>query len=245
MRGRVLHISLGEAVREHRTPAYKLVLGVDAELALCHAGRRGNVRAVLVPPGTTQSLTAHGLAVGVFMAAGSELAPYLAYQTGAVPLRGSIAAGLVSLAQSLARSDGSWDHDFADEAFRMLGLRGRRPVDARAERSLRSLQRAPNRSLQDLASAVRLSPDRLRHLVAQETGMPLSEHRLLQRTTLAIERLLGGASIAAAACAAGFADHAHFTRTFGRLFGRTPSSVPACSVMWATWAERGDARLST
>jgi AraC-like DNA-binding protein len=111
-------------------------------------------------------------------------------------------------------------------------------MDARTERSLRSLQQAPNHSLQDLAAAVQLSPERLRHLVAQQTGMPLSEHRLLQRTTFAMERRLGGAGIAAAASAAGFADHAHFARTFRRLFGRTPSSMPLRSVMWATWAER-------
>jgi methylphosphotriester-DNA--protein-cysteine methyltransferase len=103
---------------------------------------------------------------------------------------------------------------------------------------LQRLQHAPNRSLQELADAVRLSPERLRHLVAQETGMTLSEHRLLHRTTLAIEHRLAGASIPAAADAAGFADHAHLTRTFARVFGRTPSSMPARSVMWSTWAER-------
>jgi AraC-like DNA-binding protein len=102
----------------------------------------------------------------------------------------------------------------------------------------RSLQRAPNRPLSELAAEAGLSPGRFRHLVAEDTGMPLCEHRLLQRTTLALEHMLGGASIASAACAVGFADHAHLTRTFKRLFGRTPSSMPTRSVLRASWAER-------
>jgi AraC-like DNA-binding protein len=46
---------------------------------------------------------------------------------------------------------------------------------------------------------------------------------LRRRIARACERLaVSGDNIAAIACDAGFADHAHFTRTFGRVAGCTP-----------------------
>jgi AraC family transcriptional regulator len=240
MRERVLHLSRGEAVREHRTPAFKLVIGVDADLTLSQDGRSGAVRAALVPPCSAHALTAHGWAVGIFMAAGSTFAPYRSHEGDVLTLHGRLCDALVSLARALIASDGRDDGAFVDQAFRLLRLQRVQRLDGRVAGSLQRLQHAPDRPLPELASAARLSPERLRHLVAEETGMPFSEHRLLQRTTLAMEHCLAGASIPAAARAAGFADHAHLTRTFARLFGRTPSSMPERSVMSSTWAERTD-----
>jgi AraC-like DNA-binding protein len=240
MRGRVLHVGSGERVREHRTPAYKLVVGVDTEFTLRSAGQIGPVRALLVPPCVAQTLTTQGLAIGIFMEAGGPLAPYTS-SSACTAVHGKSRAALVALAQRFVHGDGHDEAAFCDEAYRVLGLRGpsARRLDARSEQCLRTLRQFPNRPLEQLARSAHLSSERLRHLIAERTGMPLSEHRLLQRTTLAIERRLLGAPLSQAASAAGFADHAHFTRTFGRLFGRTPSSVPARAELRETWAERG------
>lgn len=239
MRGKLLHVGSGDRVREHRTPAYKLVIGVDAELTLQCAGARGQLRAVLVPPCVAQALHAPGLALGIFMEAGGPLTPYAA-PTTCLAIHGQRAAALLTLARAFVRDGCRDEAAFSEDAYRVLALEpAARRLDARSERCLRSLRHAPNRSLGELAAAVRLSPERLRHLVAEQTGIPLREHRLLQRTTLAMEQVLGGAAIAAAARFAGFADHAHLTRTFGRLFGRTPSSLPAHVRLHASWGERG------
>lgn len=239
MRGRALHVGSGELVREHRTPAYKLVIGVDADLGFSCGGRVGAVRVVLVPPCVSQTLSTEGVAMGIFMEAGSSLAPY-ASPSACAEVNGKTRAALVAMAQAFLRGDGRDEAAFCDEAYRVLGLAslGASQLEARSEECLRTLSRFPNQPLEQLATSARLSSERLRHLIVEQTGMPLSEHRLMQRTTLAIERLLRGASLSQAASAAGFADHAHFTRTFGRLFGRTPSSVPARAELSATWAER-------
>jgi AraC-like DNA-binding protein len=237
MRGRVLHMSTREAVREHRTPAYKLVIGVDADLTFTCAGRSGLARAVLVSPCVAQAMEAQGLAVGIFQEAGSALAPYRAVSTSCLSLSGKMRDRLVALARESTRSDGRDDAGFADEAFRLLGLASRSVPESRVARTLERLKRAPDMTLSELAVSADLSSERLRHLIVEQTGMPLSEHRLLRRTTAAIEHLLRGVPIAQSAARSGFADHAHLTRTFGRMFGRSPSSLPARSALQATWAE--------
>lgn len=45
------------------------------------------------------------------------------------------------------------------------------------------------------------------------------------RLQAAIRESAQGATLTHAACAAGFADAAHLTRTFRRMFGIAPSSV--------------------
>jgi AraC-like DNA-binding protein len=96
----------------------------------------------------------------------------------------------------------------------------------------------PRIPLIELARRVHLSPERLRHLIVEETRVPLREHRLLQKTTSALEHAFSGASLTTAAAAAGFSDQAHLTRTFVRLFGRTPSSRPARTWLHSSWAPR-------
>ncbi len=240
MRGRVLHLSLQEAVREHRTPAYKLLIGIDADLAFTWTGRKGTLRAVLVAPNVAQQVEAKGLAVGMFCEAGSALAPHRALSAPYVAIAGKLCDALVAVAWECARGAGCADGELSAEAFRHLRLASPQRLDARVQHSLGRLKRTPDVPLHTLASDARVSAERLRHLIAEQTCLPLSEHRLLQRTTLAIEHMLRGVPVARSAAAAGFADHAHFTRSFGRMFGRAPSSMPARSLLHASWAERAE-----
>ncbi|MFB9431776.1 helix-turn-helix domain-containing protein [Streptoalloteichus tenebrarius] len=69
-----------------------------------------------------------------------------------------------------------------------------------------------------------LSPPRLRALVREAAGAPLSRLRQWQRLRTAV-RVLPHGSTADAATTAGFADQAHLTRTARRLAGRTPGSL--------------------
>jgi AraC-like DNA-binding protein len=74
-------------------------------------------------------------------------------------------------------------------------------------------------SLVDAARRVALSKDRLRHLFVEQTGLPLRSYLLWLRLTRGIEAFAAGASLTDAAHQAGFADSAHFSRTFRRMFG--------------------------
>jgi AraC-like DNA-binding protein len=81
-------------------------------------------------------------------------------------------------------------------------------------------------TLDEVARAVHASPFHLARVFRQRTGVPL--HRYLTRLRLraALERLAGGASdLTALALELGFSSHSHFSDTFRREFGRTPSEV--------------------
>lgn len=80
-------------------------------------------------------------------------------------------------------------------------------------------------SLSDASSVAGLSPSRLRHLFVQNTGLPFKTFVLWLRLTRAVETFVAGASLTHAAHEAGFADSAHLSRTFRRMFGVTPAGL--------------------
>jgi len=79
--------------------------------------------------------------------------------------------------------------------------------------------------LSEAAATACLSESRFSHLFAAEVGLPFRTYLLWRRLMLAVERIACGASLTVAAHEAGFADSAHFSRTFHRMFG-----VPAASL---------------
>lgn len=80
-------------------------------------------------------------------------------------------------------------------------------------------------ALHDVATAVALSPGRLRHLFVQETGVAFRPYILWLRLNVAIERSMAGGTWTEAAHDAGFADSAHLSRTFRRMFGISPAML--------------------
>jgi transcriptional regulator GlxA family with amidase domain len=106
----------------------------------------------------------------------------------------------------------------------------RRPATARVRRVVRLLQELPpeaDRSLAGLAAAVGWSPGRLMHAFSEEIGIPLRPYVAWLRLQRAAAAIVGGAALADAAFAAGFADAAHMSRTFRRMFGMPPSLLRA------------------
>jgi len=77
-----------------------------------------------------------------------------------------------------------------------------------------------------LARRLGCSAGRFRHLFRQQVGIGYRSYLLWLRLGVAAEELLGSASLTTAAHAAGFADSAHLTRTFRRMFGLAPSQAP-------------------
>lgn len=109
----------------------------------------------------------------------------------------------------------------ADAAARRL------EPDPRVRRVIRMLAArtgAPP-ALTEAAAEVRLSPGRLRHLFIAETGLHYSGYVLWLRLERAVAVFAAGGSLTDAAHAVGFADSAHLSRTFRRMFGLAPSSL--------------------
>lgn len=103
-----------------------------------------------------------------------------------------------------------------------------RPVgDPRVARALDILASAPEHRvrLADVAAGVSLSASRIAHLLSAEIRIPARRYLLWLRLRDAVQAMARGASITEAAHTAGFADAAHFDRTFRRMLGFTPSAA--------------------
>ncbi len=100
-------------------------------------------------------------------------------------------------------------------------------LDPRVAHALELLRAVPERRIKitELAGAVGLSPSRLAHLFRSHTGLAIRRYLLWLRLGDALRELSGSGSLTVAAHAAGFADSAHFTRTFRRMLGLMPSAL--------------------
>jgi AraC family transcriptional regulator len=102
-----------------------------------------------------------------------------------------------------------------------------RPLDKRIARAIDILRErlAYTVTMTDIAEAVHLSPERFRHLFLQETGIRFRPYVLWLRLEVAVALYGTGSSLTEASHAGGFADSAHFSRTFKRMFGVTAIGI--------------------
>ncbi len=138
-----------------------------------------------------------------------------------------------SAALAVAFNDGVSDAELIACARAVISALGSvhpspaRPLDRRIERAIAILRERPGDAITmaEIAEAVFLSPERFRHLFLQETGIRFRPYVLWLRLELAVACSAAGNSLTDAAHAGGFADSAHFSRTFKRMFGIAPVSV--------------------
>lgn len=99
-------------------------------------------------------------------------------------------------------------------------------VDRRIARVLERLSSHPEARLDasEAAGIACLSESRFSHLFVEEVGLPFRTYLLWRRLMAAVDRIAAGTSLTDAAHDAGFADSAHFSRTFLRMFG-VPASL--------------------
>lgn len=94
-------------------------------------------------------------------------------------------------------------------------------IDSRIQRVIDRLQdpEAGAMTLPEAAGVACLSESRFSHLFVEEVGLPFRTFLLWRRMSRAVALLSAGSRLTEAAHAAGFADSAHFSRTFLRMFG--------------------------
>jgi AraC-like DNA-binding protein len=112
---------------------------------------------------------------------------------------------------------------------RLVGpLRPGRLLDHRLQRVLDWCAEAEATEVTSAAAAAVacLSESRFSHLFVEQMGLPFRSYMLWRKLMRAVQRRAAGASLTEAAHQAGFADSAHFSRTFLRMFG-----IPA-DTMW-------------
>ena len=121
------------------------------------------------------------------------------------------------------------DEAFATAAFAALGIDRQAPpavLHPGVRRALLVLRESDEAvSLQALAAAAGLSAGRLGHLFTEQIGIPPRRYLLWTRVQRAARSIAEGRPITEAAHGAGFADGAHLSRTFRRMFGATPAEL--------------------
>ena len=142
-------------------------------------------------------------------------------------------SGLEPVLEALAQA---WKDNAPRATFEGLGksllaqVSGGADVRGPDERVLRLLGEIGRRidgpvSIEDVRHGINLSSSRLRHLFAEQTGLAFKTYVLWRRLMRAVELMAEGASPTEAAHEAGFADSAHFSRTFRRTFGMPATTL--------------------
>jgi AraC-like DNA-binding protein len=200
----------------HALPAWTLLVPVDGGSVKVFSDGTGRVDddAVLIPPQTWHRVKTHGAHVAVYL--GASMA---ARASNERPRR--ISAAVARRMLDALAVDSAIDPSSAlaglDPSFQSM-----KGVDPRVTAVIDALPGVPR--IDVLAAEIGMSPSRLRAVVRDTVGVPLTQLRLWSRLGHALALLPFG-SAADAAATAGFADQAHLTRTARRFLGRTPAEM--------------------
>lgn len=219
----------------HSHHAIQITLALDGQFDLYVGDRRYSGPAVVVAADVRHAFQPAGQIALVFVepesSAGRRLSSTLLGEEPAATIEDGSLRDQCALLSRLHRSQ-----DVDLEALRRVGhavigaLAGDRDTPAPDERIQEAIAWASSGldrrlSVSEAARNAGLSVDRMSHLFVEQTGLPFRTYLLWLRLTLAVECVASGASLTEAAHQAGFADSAHFSRTFRRMFGVAAASL--------------------
>jgi len=220
----------------HAHHAIQIALAMDSHLRLAAGDDAWREhRGAVVPPHLPHRLAGCGQGTAmIFVEPETAQGRALLERYGAraiADLPADIAEALVAPLRSAYLAAASRDALIARGQQAIAALAGRVPakagVDPRIARAIswvRSRLEVPI-SLSEAAAIANLSPSRFRHLFVAETGVSFRAYLLWARVETAAGAAMSGKSWTAAAHDAGFADSAHLSRTFRRMFGIAPAAL--------------------
>lgn len=224
----------GGASALHAHHAWHLVVGLDGAIAVRDGpqARATPAGAVLTRPDVPHAIDARGTRVAIVFVAPESDAGARLRARGVGPLE-RFGDPDVDRLRALLAPGGPAHADAEDAVARALSLPGdpvgppprSHPAIRRVLRHLRAAPPGADTSLDALAAIAHLSPGRFMHAFTETVGIPLRPYLRWLRLERAGAALASGATLGAAAHGAGFADAAHMTRTFRRMFGVTPSDA--------------------
>lgn len=214
----------------HAHRAVQLMVGLDRGFELVDASGHARPLAwAVLAPGEEHRIRSDGGGIA-YLFFDPGLRNWNAWRAaGGVPV--APAQGLIDSLRALAppARDVERARRLAEEwrAFSLPGLFDTAPQDPRIARALAAVDADPvaGHDHRRLAALAHLSPSRFAERFRVETGMPVRNYLLWRRLLAAVGALERGASVTDAAHGCGFADAAHLSRSFRRVFGAAPSEV--------------------
>jgi AraC-like DNA-binding protein len=222
-------------VRAHAHHAIQIVVGLDGEPAICtDGGDWQSGRGFIVLPDARHSYDGRGaISAMLFVDPESNEGTWLRSSL-TQPITFVPDARLADCAAEIQKF-----HERPLESMEIHGLirhcvhalcAGVPPLrrrDPRVTKSLKKINASTDLrvTLEEVAATVFLSPSRFAHLFRQQVGLPFRHYVLWRKLARAILAIGRGESMTDAAQSADFADTAHLTRTFHKMFGIKPSAM--------------------
>lgn len=220
----------------HRHHVVQVTLALTGRISFDGDAERSSDVAIAIAPNALHAFEGTGLVAHLFVASDSRAGRQLARRLlqdepmASIPARqlGDLPARLKATFEDPRHTDADL-RALGESIIARLAGDGTR-ADAPDPRIVKLLAWLTPRldeaiSLSDAAHFMGLSPGRARHLFVEQTGLPFRTFLLWLRLMRAFELYVGHASLTAAAHRAGFADSAHLSRTFRRMFGIAAASL--------------------
>lgn len=218
----------------HSHHAIQLTIAVDGRFTFRIGSEVVAGPAVLIAPDVSHAYEPHGRNAMIFIDPESTLGVAV---LGNLAGRDFARLGAETFADIAAKLSCIWKETRPEDATlielgRALATRlagkevGTRAINKRIARVLERLSNDLDMPM-DVSKAADiacLSESRFSHLFVAEVGLPFRTYLLWRRLMVAVNGIASGSSLTSAAHDAGFADSAHFSRTFLRMFG-VPASL--------------------
>ncbi|WP_165778862.1 AraC family transcriptional regulator [Leptospira perolatii] len=239
-RSHVLFVSYEETNAFHQHYSLSIVLSVDQPAKLFLPNEETlDYSGVLIPPNYFHKHEAKG--THLFILQIDPHSPLLKGHFGileqeVVRFDANLIPNLRGTAEKIINDDASCEEalflceSMIQAASQSIGdMNSSKQIDPRILSALKYLQSLEDlnedMSLNYLAGMAQLSEDRFRHLFKENLSISIRRYILnlrVRRTALLFYR---GMNMTQAARKAGFADSAHFSRTFREVYGHSPSAV--------------------
>lgn len=235
-KGRVLLIGDGLEDDEHRHHALQITINLEpSEFTLREGSHELNTRGVIIRPNAPHHVVSSDSWRAVLLFdAQTQCAQQIKQRFLTTTAVHSLSDDDLNYCHAQLKdfSTSAQSIENADLAISAIIDRLAGPIDyaeahPRIEKALSLIHHAQGKelTLPQLAEQVFLSESRLSHLFKEEIGIPIQRYLLWYKVMQTAFNIGRGMSLTDAAQEAGFADSAHFSRSFRAMFGITPSHI--------------------
>ncbi|AOP33202.1 hypothetical protein A0128_04630 [Leptospira tipperaryensis] len=229
----------------HTHAVHALCIGIDGEFEHSENGSKWiRCRSAMAPPGAPSAIRFSGTysAILFYEPDSSEIQDFI-YENS-VPQKNKVSLHLkeeIKLLETIENLISIEDENQITERLEMIRviLNRKTETELRDQRLLQVIRMIlsnpdENFSIEELSEKIGLSPSRLAHLFKEEVGIPIRFFRTWFRLKAAILFIKNGSSVTEAAVNAGFYDSSHFSNTFRKMFGFSPTDMfdPNRKIRW-------------